>query len=45
MIESLLNYEITTKILLGAHYRIYELHPLDYVYKNLNIRMSCLREN
>jgi len=34
----LIDFEMASKILLGAHFRFYEQHPLDYCYNSLNIR-------
>lgn len=48
MINNLLDFELSAKILLGALNIIYnpanslKLHPLDYIYTSLNIRMLPL---
>lgn len=48
MINNLLDYELSVKILLGALNIIHnpsnyvKIHPLDYIYTALNIRMLPL---
>lgn len=42
LVETLLNFEITSKILLGAHLMKTSLHPLNYCFNALNIRMLSL---
>eukprot|EP01087_Luapelamoeba_hula_P009311 TRINITY_DN2401_c0_g2_i2.p1 TRINITY_DN2401_c0_g2~~TRINITY_DN2401_c0_g2_i2.p1 ORF type:complete len:1324 (+),score=258.43 TRINITY_DN2401_c0_g2_i2:192-4163(+) len=42
LLQSLKEYEIASKILLGAHYRQNEINPLDYCYKAFGIRLQAL---
>jgi len=42
MLKNLGDYEIASKILLGAQFRIKELNPLDYVYQSLRIDVEEL---
>ncbi|CAD8087427.1 unnamed protein product [Paramecium primaurelia] len=42
LIETLLNFEITSKILLGAHLIKQSLNPLTYCFNALNIRVITL---
>lgn len=44
VIETLLNFEITSKILLGAHLIKQSLNPLTYSFNALNIRMVNIPE-
>mmetsp|Transcript_16327 Transcript_16327/g.14005 ORF Transcript_16327/g.14005 Transcript_16327/m.14005 type:complete len:99 (+) Transcript_16327:7913-8209(+) len=39
VITHLLNFEVSSKILLGSIYRIKEKNPLDYCFESLNIRV------
>lgn len=51
MINNLIDYEISIKILLGSLNIIYnpennkKIHPLDYIYAALKIRMLPLAKN
>ncbi len=42
ILESLIDFEISAKILLSAHYNVQKIHPLDYIYNCLGIRMMSL---
>lgn len=42
IIESLIDFEVSAKILLSAHFNIKTINPLDYIYNGLGIRMMCL---
>jgi len=42
MINSLLDFEISSKIILGALNNTFKINPLDYCYKALNIKMLPL---
>ena len=42
MINNLIDIEIVCKMLLGAHLKFFETHPLDYVYNSLNTRFLTL---
>ncbi|CAD8079248.1 unnamed protein product [Paramecium primaurelia] len=42
LIETLLNFEITSKILLGAHLMKQSLNPLTYCFNALNVRVITL---
>jgi len=42
MISNLLDYEIASRILLGAHFRSDTVHPLDYCYRALNIHLEWI---
>jgi len=44
MIEILLSFEVTTKILLGAHLMKMSISPLTYIFNSLNIKMVTLPE-
>lgn len=44
MIDSLLDIEIALKTILGAHYRKKEIHPLEYCYSALNVKMMPLEK-
>ena len=45
IINDLLDYEVSTKILLGATKNIENINPMDYCYKSLNIRMYTLKDS
>ena len=42
IIESLIDFEVSAKILLSAHFNIKAINPLDYIYNGLGIRMMSL---
>jgi len=42
MINNLIDVEIVSKMLLGAHLNFFNVHPLDYVYNCLNTRFLPL---
>jgi ankyrin repeat protein/predicted DNA-binding WGR domain protein len=42
VVRELLEVEVAVKILLGARLRIKEVHPLDYCYNSLNIKLMEL---
>jgi len=44
-INNLLDIEIVSKILLGAHLNFFEQHPLDYIYNSLNVRFLNLNND
>jgi len=44
MLSSLLEFEVSSKILLGALNNVYKINPLDYCFNALNIRMLRLPE-
>jgi len=41
-VNSLLNFEVSSKILLGSLYRMKEKHPLEYCFESLNVRVLPL---
>lgn len=45
MINSLLDFEISSKIILGALNRIFKINPLDYCFQALNVRAACLSKS
>ncbi len=44
LINNLLDYEISVKIMLGAHLNFFKIHPLDYCYSAVNVRMNKLEK-
>jgi len=44
MINSLLDFEISSKIILGALNNLFKINPLDYCFQSLNIRSVCLQK-
>ncbi|CAD8092465.1 unnamed protein product [Paramecium sonneborni] len=44
LIETLLNFEITSKILLGAHLMKQSINPLNYCFNALNVRVITLHQ-
>jgi len=44
MINSLLDFEISSKIILGALHQTFKINPLDYCFNALNIRMIRLKD-
>jgi len=42
MVESLLDYEVSSKILMGALHNIQSKNPLDYCFESLNIKLLPL---
>lgn len=40
MIDTLMNIEQASKILLGAHYRIKEINPLDYCMRAMGVQIA-----
>jgi len=44
MINNLLDFEVTSKVLLGALYHSYKINPLDYCFQALNTRVLRLEE-
>jgi hypothetical protein len=42
MLSNLAEIRTAAKILLGAHYRVKEINPLDYCYSAMHIRLSQL---
>lgn len=42
LIETLLNFETTSKILLGAHLMKQSINPLTYCFNALNVRVVTL---
>lgn len=45
MLEDLLDFEVSTKIMLGALLRQYEVNPLDYSFNSLNVKMMRLPDD
>jgi len=45
LLNNLLDIEVVSKMLLGAHYNFYDTHPLDYVYNSLNVRFLPLQKD
>jgi len=45
MVEDLLDFEVSTKIMLGALLRQYEVNPLDYSFNSLNVKMMRLPDD
>lgn len=44
-ITNLLDYEMASRILLGAQYRLKEMNPLDYIYKAIGCHIKLMSEN
>jgi hypothetical protein len=41
-IENLLDFEAAVKIIMGAAQNVGKIHPLDYCFNALGLRMACL---
>ncbi|XP_029642629.1 poly [ADP-ribose] polymerase tankyrase isoform X2 [Octopus sinensis] len=44
MVENLLDYELASRILLGAQQRLKEINPLDYIYKAVGCHIKLMTE-
>jgi len=42
--DSLVNVELTSRMLLGALHRQYEMHPMQYIYNSMNVKISPLAD-
>lgn len=42
--DSLVNVEFTSRILLAALYRQYTMHPIQYIYNSMGVRITPLEE-
>ena len=40
-----MDLEVASKIILGANHRIKEIHPYDYIYESLNLKLLELEKN
>ncbi|KAL8586753.1 hypothetical protein ACOMHN_061266 [Nucella lapillus] len=45
LITNLLDFEVSTKMMLGAMYRKTAVHPLDYVYSTMNCKLELMKED
>ncbi|XP_071119721.1 poly [ADP-ribose] polymerase tankyrase-like isoform X1 [Haliotis cracherodii] len=45
LVSNLLDYEVASRMLLGAMYREKEVNPLDYVYQSVGCRLQLLSED
>ncbi|XP_067678954.1 poly [ADP-ribose] polymerase tankyrase-like isoform X2 [Haliotis asinina] len=45
LVSNLLDYEVASKMLLGAMYREKEVNPLDYVYQSVGCKLQLLSED
>ncbi|XP_071963816.1 poly [ADP-ribose] polymerase tankyrase-like [Antedon mediterranea] len=44
LITNLLDYEVASKVILGARFKQQEVNPLDYVYRTLDCQLQLLNE-
>ncbi|GAB1609603.1 poly [ADP-ribose] polymerase tankyrase-like isoform X2 [Argonauta hians] len=44
IVENLLDYELASRILLGAQHRLKEINPLDYIYKAIGCHIKLMTE-
>ena len=42
MLSDLSDYEVASKVILGAYQRLKEVNPVDYCYQALDIDLECL---
>lgn len=45
MVDSLMDYEVALKTIIGSMHRIKEINPLEYCYNSLNIKMMPLTKD
>ena len=42
--DQLVNVEFSSRVLLGALHRQYEMHPIEYIYNSLGVKITPMRE-
>ena len=42
--DSLVNIEFTQRLLLAALFRQYEIHPMQYIYNSMGVRINLLED-
>ncbi|XP_041358942.1 poly [ADP-ribose] polymerase tankyrase-like [Gigantopelta aegis] len=45
LVSNLLDFEVASKMLLGAMYRKEEINPLDYIYQTMGCKLELLKED